>query len=355
MSDNVNPLDMSDEEFLNANPSPEGLAPEKEQETKTPESEQSETDNTSSELELTDTDNSNDSSEQLTEQEKSTNIQSKEPVEEEQPQVNYEDFYKQVMAPFKGNGKTITLKNAEEAIHLMQQGVNYTQKMQQIGPYRKALLMLEKNGLLDENQLSFLIDVKNKNPEAIKKFLKDNQIDPLDIDITQEPNYQAGKNLVSDQEVNFNSTLQDVMSTPEGMETVKTVNDTWDVESKNYLVQNPEDLRNIHIQMQNGVYKLITDEISRLRTLGQIPSSMPFVEAYRLVGNNILAQKQQQQQVQTTRPANRVQSSLSNGNKIRQAGISSNSPKQPRKAGNMINPLAMSDEDFEKQFGNRYY
>ena len=82
---------------------------------------------------------------------------------------------------------------------------------------------------------------------------------------------------------------------------------------------------------------------------------MPFVEAYRLVGNNILAQKQQQQQVQTTRPANRVQSSLSNGNKIRQAGISSNSPKQPRKAGNMINPLAMSDEDFEKQFGNRYY
>jgi len=363
MSDNVNPLDMSDEEFLNANPSPEGLAPEEEQETKTPEPEQSETENTSSESELTDTDNSNDSSEQLTEQEKSTNIQSKEPVEEEQPQVNYEDFYKQVMAPFKGNGKTITLKNAEEAIHLMQQGVNYTQKMQQIGPYRKALMMLEKNGLLDENQLSFLIDVKNKNPEAIKKFLKDNNIDPLEIDTTQEPNYKAGTNIISDKEANFRSAMNDLTSSgPEGVHTLQVLTDTWDNQSKAYLFDHPEAFADLNIQMQNGTYKLITDEVDRLRTLGQIPSNVSFIDAYMAVGNQMLAQKQQQiaqqqktQQVAQSRPASKGQSTLSNGNKIRQAGISSNSPKQPRKAGNMINPLAMSDEDFEKQFGNRYY
>lgn len=356
MSDNVNPLDMSDEEFLNANPSPEGLVPEEEQETKTPEPEQSETENTPSESELTDTDNSNGSSEQLTEQEKSTNIQSKEPVEEEQPQVNYEDFYKQVMAPFKGNGKTITLKNAEEAIHLMQQGVNYTQKMQQIGPYRKALMMLEKNGLLDENQLSFLIDVKNKNPEAIKKFLKDNNIDPLDIDTTQEPNYKAGTNIVSDAEVNFKSALDEMTSTPEGLQALRTINDTWDTQSKDSLMQDPSQLKDIQLQMANGTYDLITKEMDRQKALGQISPNTPFLKAYMDIGYRMLAQKNQQQPIQApraVRPA--TVNTLSNGNKIRQAGISSNSSKQPRKSGNMINPLAMSDEDFEKQFGNRYY
>ena len=260
------------------------------------------------------------------------------------------------MAPFKGNGKTITLKNAEEAIHLMQQGVNYTQKMQQIGPYRKALMMLEKNGLLDENQLSFLIDVKNKNPEAIKKFLKDNNIDPLDIDTTQEPNYKAGTNIVSDAEVNFKAALDEMTSTPEGLQALRTINETWDTPSKDSLMQDPSQLKDIQLQMANGTYDLITKEMDRQKALGQISPNTPFLKAYMDIGYRMLAQKNQQQPIQTpraVRPA--TVNTLSNGNKIRQAGISSNSSKQPRKSGNMINPLAMSDEDFEKQFGNRYY
>lgn len=327
MSEEKNPLDMSDEEYLDSNPSPEGLAPEEPSESST---------------------------EELTDEEKSTNIQTnEEPVEEDQP-VNYEEFYKQVMAPFKGNGKTITLKNAEEAIHLMQQGVNYTQKMQQISPYRKALMMLEKNDLLNENQLSFLIDVKNKNPEAIKKFLKDNNIDPLDIDTTQEPDYKAGTNIVSDAEVNFKSALDEMTSTPDGLQALRTINDTWDTQSKDSLMADPTQLKDIQLQMANGTYALITKEMDRQKALGQINPNTPFLKAYMDIGYQMLAQKNQSMQApRAVRPA--TLNTLSNGNKIRQAGISSNSSKQPRKAGNLINPLAMSDEEFERQFGNRYY
>jgi hypothetical protein len=379
MSDNVNPLDMSDEEFMNLpmeddNTQVNSESEEPKQENTDVNTDVSNEPESSTEEPVKEDETTSDTGSELTGQEDSTNIQSVNTRtgsssqvttedKSESPKVNYEEFYQKVMAPFKANNKMISLRNADEAIQLMQQGANYTQKMQKIGPYRKALLMLEKNGLLDENQLSFLIDVKNKNPEAIKKFLKDNNIDPLEIDTTQEPNYKAGTNIISDKEANFRSAMNDLTSSgPEGVHTLQVLTDTWDNQSKAYLFDHPEAFADLNIQMQNGTYKLITDEVDRLRTLGQIPSNVSFIDAYMAVGNQMLAQKQQQiaqqqktQQVAQSRPASKGQSTLSNGNKIRQAGISSNSPKQPRKSGNMINPLAMSDEDFEKQFGNRYY
>src|SRR5574344_1636015 len=46
--------------------------------------------------------------------------------------TDYKAFHDQVMAPFQANGKTIQLRSVDEAIQLMQQGANYTRKMQAI-------------------------------------------------------------------------------------------------------------------------------------------------------------------------------------------------------------------------------
>ena len=108
--------------------------------------------------------------------------------------VDYEAFYKKVMAPFKANGKMITLRSPEEAIQLMQQGANFTKKMQAIAPHRKLLIMLENNGLLDESKINYLIDLDKKNPEAIKKLVKDAGIDPKDIDTQAEKKKHQSNN-----------------------------------------------------------------------------------------------------------------------------------------------------------------
>lgn len=349
---------MSDEEFLNSAP-PEGAELSESDE-------QEDTDNSSAEPEQPsgsdDTEQEVNSPAKLTNTDDLTNIQNKEPDtnSDNQPpeeEVNYTEFYKKVMAPFKANGKEISLRNADEAIHLMQQGANYTQKMQQLAPYRKTLLMLEKNGLLDESQLSFLIDIKNKNPEAIKKFLKDNNIDPLDIDTTQEPNYQAGRNYVSDAEADFNESVKELASSPEGMSTLRTIHDTWDTASQDLLMNEPRNaLQELNNQMRSGIYQKIKSEVDRRKMLGQIPASTPFLFAYKQVGAEMVADyekslAQQQGSVRTIR--NRT-NTLSNGNKIRQAGISSNS-SSPRSKPTMPNFLAMTDEEFEKQFGGRSY
>ena len=217
-------------------------------------------------------------------------------------EVNYEDFYKKVMAPFKANGKTISLKNAEEAIQLMQMGANYTRKMQSIAPYRKTLLMLEKANLLDENKLSFLIDVNNGNQEAIKQLLKDKQVDPLEFNTEEQINYQPGSNRVSDAEVNFKSALDDLVSTADGLQTVQEINTNWDQASKYELYKDPQSLRAIHQQRLNGMYNQIAGEVERRKTLGIIPYDMPFIKAYISVGQEMAQQRQAQSQSKNREP-----------------------------------------------------
>ena len=202
-------------------------------------------------------------------------------------EVDYKAGYEQIMAPFKANGKTMQVKSVDEAIQLMQMGANYTRKMQELQPHRKTLLMLENNGLLDEGKLSFLIDLDKKNPEAIKKLLQDANINPLDVDMDQESTYQEGNHKVSDEEAQFRLVLDELNSNPVGRETLQTINSTWDQASKEVLWKQPEVMNTIHQQRENGVYARIMAEIDRRRTLGVIQVGVPFLEAYRVVGDEL--------------------------------------------------------------------
>lgn len=202
-------------------------------------------------------------------------------------EVDYKATHEQIMAPFKANGKTMQVKSVDEAIQLMQMGANYTRKMQELQPHRKTLLMLENNGLLDEGKLSFLIDLDKKNPEAIKKLLQDANINPLDVDMDKESTYQEGNHKVSDEEAQFRLVLDELNSNPVGRETLQTINSTWDQASKEVLWKQPEVMSTIHQQRENGVYARITAEIDRRRTLGVIQVGVPFLEAYRVVGDEL--------------------------------------------------------------------
>lgn len=273
---------------------------------------------------------------------------------------NYEEMYNKIMAPLKANGKTIELKSPEEAIQLMQMGANYTKKMQAIQPHRKVLMMLENNGLLDEGKLSYLIDLDKKNPDAIKKLVKDSGIDPLQID-TDTPNttYNLGNHRVSDEEAVFVSVLEDLKSTQEGAQTLQAIN-TWDQASKEMLWKHPELMTTIHEQRANGIYNQIAAEVERQRTLGAIPSHVTFLNAYKVIGDQMdangafahLAQKQTKEvakepvvtRVQQPKPV------VKNGEKVSAATPSRSSQK---KAEPFINPLSMSDEEFSKQFATR--
>lgn len=383
-----NPLEMSDEDILKMNP-PEVEEPKEEphQEEEEKQEDSSNEDENSKE-ELKESEENNDSENKTSEEEPKeelTEESKKEPKKEEentpssssskeenkeesskeaekkeeskeQPSeksatIDYKKFYEKVMTPFKANGKLISLKTPEEAIQLMQMGANYTRKMQAIAPYKKTLLMLENNGLLDEDKLSFLIDLDKKNPEAIKKLIKDAGIDPMDIDTSTEPQYKEGSHKVSNEEAAFMTVLDDLKQSQDGMQTIKEINSNWDDASKNILWSSPNIMRTIHQQRENGVYQLIVDEMERQRTLGNISPETPFLVAYKQIGDALVANKQKTVPQPVAIKAKTVKTStVKNNEKAKAAAPNRTTPSAPKR---FINPLAMSDEDFLKQMKDR--
>jgi hypothetical protein len=277
--------------------------------------------------------------------------------EKAEPQ-DFEALYKQVMAPFKANGKEFAPSSPEEAMRLMQMGANYTKKMQTLAPNLKLMRMLENNGLLEESKLNFLIDLEKKNPEAIKKLLHDGKIDPLDLDTSSEPAYTPGNHSVSDQEMAFHDVLGNVMATPTGKETVSHVNSQWDHDSKQAIYREPQLLAIIDEQRSNGLYATISAEVERRRVLGDL-QNVPFIVAYKQVGDELFkagklqapgdsaaqqtpAQAPVTRPVLDTRPATR-KPAVTNGDKAR--AISSPPKAAKATSAPALDPFSMSDEE----------
>lgn len=282
-------------------------------------------------------------------------------------------FYDQVMSkPFVANGREIKLRSPEEAIRLMQMGAGFGKKLQSIQPHLKTLKMLEKNNLLDENQLSFLIDINQKKPEAIKKLIKDSGIDPLDLNMDDNPNYKPTNHSVSDNEIVLEDTIKEVMDLPGGRETVQHIQKQWDKQSKDFLAANPSVLTVIQEQRTSGVYDAISAEIDRMKLLGHIAPNTPFLEAYKIAGDALVAANTRTQQgkpdaqteqkspappaqgaadqtdkkVLATRTA-APRSDVTNSARARAAAPSKTSAA---KAKDNINPLEMADDEFLKTF-----
>lgn len=281
----------------------------------------------------------------------------KEPVNPLVPEVKPIDFeaeYKRMMAPLRANGKDIELRSPDELVKLAQQGANYTQKLQQIAPHRKVLMMLQNNDLLDESKLSFLIDLEKKNPEAIKQLLKDAGVDPMDIDTSVAPAYQQGNHKVTDEEANFQSALDTMSASDEGRATLQVINTTWDQASKDLLWSNPEIMEIMQEQKTSGLYDTISTEIERRRMLGQLPANTSFLQAYKLVGDQMVAEEVATKQTQPAAPVARttaaVKSTVTDSGKAKAATMSRTTPRQAKV---VVNPLALSDDDFLKQFNGR--
>lgn len=280
------------------------------------------------------------------------------PVTEE---LSDADFRKVILGPIKANGKTIQLKDSKEAIQLIQMGANYTRKMQDIQPHRKVLTMLQNADLLDEGKLDLLIAVSKKDPEAIKRIIKDAGIDPLDIDTTSEPTYVEGSHTISDAEVAFQSVFDDMMSTEDGKATLEHVRNNWDQASKDAAWKEPGLLGLINEQRSNGIYDAISAEVERARMLGQVPADMSFIRAYQVVGEHLnktgaLAalvnkgttgtQSEQAGQPAPTPVATRTVAPKTKVENDARAKAAAPARVSSKPAKVLVNPLAMSDEEF---------
>jgi len=200
--------------------------------------------------------------------------------------VDYEAAYNQMMAPFKANGKTIQVKTPEDAIRLMSMGADYNKKMAGIKPSLKLLKMLETNGLLDEAQLGFLIDVHKRDPAAINKLIVDSKIDPLDLSADKASEYKPGAHSIDDQEMELNAVLDDIKDSSSYNQLLQVVSKDWDPASQREVVSHPQVLKVINGHIESGIFAVIKAEMDNERALGGL-TDLSDIAAYKKIGDAI--------------------------------------------------------------------
>ena len=232
-----------------------------------------------------------DQSQQQQQKKAPTSKNKNKPVEQKQEvadngAVDLQDFHAKITTPFKANGKDYQITSPEEAISLMQKGLNYNAKMNGIKGYVAAGRMLEQHELLDKpEELAFLIDLYNKKPEAMAKLIKDSGIDayelgeekaegytPTPIQAPSENVYQLREIIAANKEdAHFNAMYSDVTH--------------WDDVSQKAILNNPETLLVLQAHKANGAYDTIMKRVNH--AIDVQGSKVPVANLYFQFGKEI--------------------------------------------------------------------
>lgn len=192
-------------------------------------------------------------------------------------------FYEKLSVPFKADGKDFSIRSPEDAIRLMQQGVNYSRRMQEIKPMKALNRVLQDNGLADQSKLNFAIDLIKGDKTAITQLLKSHKIDPMDLDTEKDSGYQANNYAGNAQDNDFRDALDETLATPEGQALVTHINADWDKMSKGRLRENPAILGNLQQLKSSGVYDKVVEELNYQKSMGYL-TGVPFLQAFDQVG-----------------------------------------------------------------------
>ncbi|WP_225784517.1 hypothetical protein [Xenophilus sp. Marseille-Q4582] len=274
--------------------------------------------------------------------------------------IDYEAEYKRLMAPIKAAGKEIQLKSIDDAISLVQKGVGFTARMAALKPHLKLLKLLENNGLMSEERISYLIDLNNKNPGAINKLVQESGIDPMDISAEKASEYKQTAYAVDDRELELDMVLDEIKDSPAYTQTLKVIGSQWDAASKRQIADAPQLIQIINTHIERGIYDLIAKEVENEKLFGRL-NGLSDIEAYRQVGDRLNASgafahlvaptsaqagKREVTPPQPKRDEGKVKD-------LKRAASSTKSTANKAPAAE-FNPLAMSDAEFEKLASSQY-
>lgn len=275
-------------------------------------------------------------------------------------QVNYEEFHKLLTTPFKANGRDLHVTNPEDMIHLMQKGADYVKKMTEIKPLRRIGKLLEEHQLGEED-IAYLIDLKNKKPEAIAKLVKDSEIDIYGLDLEQGDSYSVVVPQVAEVNDVLQSTLDDLQATSATFsQTISVVGNQWDSASRDVISKNPHLLRILDQQVANGTFAQIDGIVQYERALGRladVSDIQAYVEVERRLGIGSQSQQPQQQPIPQTQPLTNTPpepnpaqvQQLTQQQKLVEQRKQAAPPRQTTtQTQTHINPATMNDAEFLK-------
>ena len=220
------------------------------------------------------------------------------------PQI-YKDTYDQIFAPFKAAGREFQVRDVNEAVSLMQKGVDYTRKQQALKPRLMEMRALEEQGMLGSN-LNYAIDLFKGNPQAIAKLIKEKNIDVNQL-VPQQTTNEFGETVTQEQKpyVPNNYSVSpaqfELQETFDNLKASGTYDSTMDAvanmdsASKDVFAKNPKYLTALSNLIQSGLYEEIKQEVEHAKIVDdpRIRGKNDF-EAYDVLGAYVLAKYQKQ-------------------------------------------------------------
>ena len=275
-------------------------------------------------------------------------------------EVDYKAEYEKLLKPFKANGRDIQVGSVDDAVALMQMGANYNKKMAALKPNMKLMKMLENHDLLSEDKLNYLIDLSRKDAGAINKLIKESGIDPLTLDTEKADGYTPKSYKVDEREIELDMVLEQIQHSQAYPKTLEVVSKQWDPASRQVVANSPQLLKIINDHVDRGIYDVISAEVERERIFGRL-NGMSDIEAYRQVGDSIqarggfdhLVQKRTDhgQQAAARPVVVQPKPKMAENDKLREMRKAASTSQPAASSGKSVsdfNPLALSDEEFSK-------
>lgn len=281
-------------------------------------------------------------------------------VEDVEEQEFEDESYELYNQPIKANGRTYENLTAEQKITLIQKGLNYDQKMTSMKPGSKMLKFLGDNNIDSLDDLQKMLDLRDKNPDAIKQLVQDSGLD-IDSENLGEFKYKPTEaKEVSDAEVRYSDAVDDIMYMEKGKEALdialnKQSEGGWDAESQSHLFGNPETLYQIQEDMVSGKFEEVSVALDVERATNPKIRRMSDLQAYATIAQAIEAKEKsgsngEKQRVEPEAPRAKVR--LKKVSNKANAGIQKTGSRQ--QVEQRINPLTMSNEEWSEFRKDRY-
>ena len=223
---------------------------------------------------------------------------------------NYKDeyaklkaFYEKVTGEFKANGKTIKgFNDPDKIIQGLQKAIGFEEKNAVINKHKQFLSPLKERGMLeDPEKFNLALSILDGDKEAIKKHLKDLDINPvLDLDL-DEIDYKPKQHLASEGKV----VLNDALDYAETIGVKDKLNEVlvkdMDDGSFSDFIKYPK-LRNDLVEhLQDGTYDLVKvriDEI-RLTDMSGDYKALKMVDQYRYALESLVKEAEETKSKET--------------------------------------------------------
>ncbi|MDC0644072.1 hypothetical protein OAP32_00680 [Crocinitomicaceae bacterium] len=195
---------------------------------------------------------------------------------------------------FNINGQEITVTDEADIKRLVERGLTSAVEAKQNLPAQQLAQMLANNKLDDPNKLNMLIDVANGDTAALRKLIKDNNIDPYDLasrdgDADETDEYKPKDHTVKAETLALNKVLDSLQDSEHFSTTADVVMEQWDKSSRQEFMDNPNNFTILNNQVADGTYEAISNEMQKLDIMGKLPAGRTQFELYRQVGDMMYA------------------------------------------------------------------